>query len=234
MTERGEVHHRTCPLCEATCGLEITVTDGVVTRIRGDREDVFSKGFLCPKGSALKHLHEDPDRLRVPLVRRDGELVEATWDEAFDEIERELLEIQREHGSDAIGIYLGNPNVHSLAGTLWLRPFLRSLRTKSLYSASTVDQMPRHVSSGLMYGDMNSFVIPDLDRTDYLLMLGANPFESNGSLATAPDWPGRMQAISARGGRVVVESEVGKGSRFTIELPLTATEAQRHRGTSDE
>ena len=198
------VQYRTCPLCEATCGLEITVTDGKVARIRGDREDVFSHGFICPKGSTLKQLHEDPDRLRSPLIRVEGEHREATWDEAFAEIHRRLMPIIAEHGADSVGIYLGNPNAHNLSGLFWVGPLVRSLGSRNVYSASTVDQMPRHVSSGLMYGDPFAFVVPDLDRTSYLLMLGANPYDSNGSLATAPDWPGRLKAIRERGGRIVV------------------------------
>ena len=195
---------RTCPLCEATCGLEITVRDGVVQRIRGDRADVFSRGFICPKGSTLKQLHEDPDRLRAPLIRRGEGHVEATWDEAFAEIDRRLNAIIAEHGPNSVGVYLGNPNVHALGSLFWTRPLMHALGSRNIYTASTVDQMPRHVSSGLMYGDANAFVVPDLDRTDYLLMLGANPYESNGSLATAPDWPGRLEAIRTRGGRIVV------------------------------
>jgi anaerobic selenocysteine-containing dehydrogenase len=195
---------RTCPLCEATCGLEITVRDGSVHRIRGDRADVFSHGFICPKGSTLKQLYEDPDRLRTPLIRRGEGHVEATWDEAFAEIDQRLNAIIAEHGPNSVGVYLGNPNVHTLASLFWIRPLLHALGSTSIFSASTVDQMPRHVSTGLMYGDPFAFVVPDLDRTDYLLMLGANPYESNGSLATAPDWPGRLEAIRTRGGRIVV------------------------------
>jgi anaerobic selenocysteine-containing dehydrogenase len=195
---------RTCPLCEATCGLEITVRDDAVQRIRGDRADVFSHGFICPKGSTLKQLYEDPDRLRTPLIRRGEGHVEATWDEAFAEIDRRLTAIIAEHGPNSVGVYLGNPNVHALGSLFWMRPVLHSLGSRNIFSASTVDQMPRHVSSGLMYGDPNAFVLPDLDRTDYLLMLGANPYESNGSLATAPDWPGRLESIRTRGGRIVV------------------------------
>jgi anaerobic selenocysteine-containing dehydrogenase len=197
-------HYRTCPLCEATCGLEIEVRDGKVARIRGDRDDVFSRGFICPKGSTLQRLHEDPDRLRAPLVRRDGVHVEVSWEEAFAEIDRRLAEVRAQHGPDAVAVYLGNPNAHTLGGTVFTRPLLRALGTKNLFSASTVDQMPRHVSSGLMYGNPGAMAVPDLDRTDYLLVLGADPHESNGSLCTAPDFPGRMAAISARGGRVVV------------------------------
>jgi anaerobic selenocysteine-containing dehydrogenase len=200
-----DVHHRTCPLCEATCGLEITMDGPEVKRIRGDRDDVFSAGFICPKGSTLKQLHEDPDRLRAPLVRRDdGTHVEVTWEEAFAEVERRLVPVLEAHGRDACAIYLGNPNVHNLANVLYGRPLIMALATNNIYSASTVDQMPKHVSSGLMFGDPLTIAVPDLDRTDYALLLGANPWESNGSLATAPDFPGRLTAISERGGRVVV------------------------------
>jgi anaerobic selenocysteine-containing dehydrogenase len=196
-------HFRTCPLCEATCGLEVQVADGAVTRIRGDRDDVFSHGFICPKGSTLRQLHEDPDRLRGPLVKRDGVHVEVTWDEAFAEVERRLLPIRDQHGADSVAVYLGNPNAHTIAGAVFTRPLLQVLGTKNLYSASTVDQMPRHVSSGYLYGNPGAMPVPDLDRTDYLLMLGADPLESNGSLCTAPDFPGRLAAIRSRGGRVV-------------------------------
>ncbi|HEX2040964.1 MAG TPA: molybdopterin oxidoreductase family protein [Acidimicrobiales bacterium] len=197
--------YRTCPLCEATCGLEVAVEDdGTIGRIRGDLDDVFSHGFICPKGSTLKQLHEDPDRLRTPLVRRDGELVPATWDEAFAEVERRLTAIVEAHGRDAMGVYLGNPSVHSLAGLLYGRLLVKALGTTNFYSAATVDQRPKEISTGLMFGTYLTHAVPDLDRTSYLLMLGANPFESNGSLATAPDWPGRLRRLRERGGRFVV------------------------------
>ena len=200
---------RTCPLCEAGCGLEIGLApagngDERVTRIRGDREDVFSHGFICPKGSTLKQLHEDPDWLRRPLVKRDGAFVEVGWDEAFAEVEARLLPIVEEHGRDAAAIYVGNPNAHSLAGLLYLRPLIRALGTTNVYSASTVDQRPKEISSALMFGGALTVPVPDVDRTDFLLMLGANPYESNGSLATAPDWPGRLEALIERGGTLVI------------------------------
>jgi anaerobic selenocysteine-containing dehydrogenase len=198
------VHYRTCPLCEATCGLEITMVGDAVKRIRGDRDDVFSRGFICPKGSTLKQIQEDPDRLRTPLVRRDGELVDATWDEAWAVVAEGLSRVRAAGEPNAVAVYLGNPNSHTLAGGLYARPLLKSLGTRNVFSASTVDQMPKHVSSGLLFGNPSAIPIPDLDRTDYLLMLGANPFESNGSLCTAPDFPGRLAAIRERGGRVVV------------------------------
>ncbi len=198
------IDYRTCPLCEATCGLEVSHRDGQVVRIRGDRDDVFSHGFICPKGSTLGKLDQDPDRLRTPLIKRDGRHVPATWDEAFELIESRLTPIIAEHGPNVLGVYLGNPNVHSMAGVLYTRVLLKMLRTRSIFSASTVDQMPKHISSGFMFGHPDLIPVPDIDRTDYMLMMGANPYESNGSLATAPDWPGRMEAIGARGGKVVV------------------------------
>ncbi len=204
MSSTERVAYRTCPLCEATCGLEITVVDGSVTRIRGDRDDPFSKGFICPKGSTLRQLHDDPDRLRAPLVRRDGELVEVTWDEAFAEVERLLTAVIETHGREAVAAYAGNPNAHNLSGLLYLKPLLRALGTRNLFSASTVDQRPKELATAWLFGSGLTVAVPDLDRTDYLLILGANPYASNGSLATAPDWPGRIEAIRARGGKVVV------------------------------
>src|SRR3954471_24538069 len=201
----GGVAYTTCPLCEATCGLELQLgDDGSVARIRGDAEDVFSKGFICPKGGSMTALHEDPDRLRTPLVRRGGGLVEATWDDAFAEVERRLVPILEQHGRDAVGVYLGNPSVHNLSFTLYGRVLLKALGTHNIFSASTVDQMPKQVSCGLMFGTFLSIPIPDIDRTEYMLMLGANPLASNGSLMTAPDYRGRLRAVRERGGKVVV------------------------------
>ena len=196
--------YRTCPLCEATCGLELTLEDGRVTRIRGDAEDVFSHGFVCPKGAALKPLHEDPDRVRMPLLRTASGFEEVSWDDALGEIERRLQPVLERHGCDAVGAYLGNPNAHNLDALLYGRVLLKAIGTKNIFSATTVDQMPKHVSAGLMFGAPLSIPVPDVDRTDYLLMLGANPLASNGSLLTAPDMRGRLRGIRARGGRVVV------------------------------
>ena len=202
--EATRTEYRTCPLCEATCGLEITLKGTTVTRIRGDRDDVFSKGFICPKGSTLKQLEADPDRLRSPQIRTGDGWRDATWDEAFALIAERLSPIIAEHGSSAVAVYLGNPNVHNLSGLLYGAMFLRALRTTNIFSAATVDQMPKHVSSGYMFGHPDLIPVPDIDRTDFLLMLGADPYESNGSLATAPGWPNRLEALQERGGRYVV------------------------------
>ncbi|MFE4261351.1 molybdopterin oxidoreductase family protein [Streptomyces sp. NPDC056883] len=195
---------RICPLCEATCGLTLTIEGTTVTGARGDRDDVFSRGFICPKGAAFGGLDADPDRLRTPLVRRDGRLSEATWEEAFQAIADAVPALVRAYGPQSVGVVLGNPNVHTMAGQLYPPLLLKALGTRNLFTASTLDQMPKHVSSGLLFGDPFAIPVPDLDRTDFLLLLGANPVESNGSLCTAPDFPGRLKALRARGGTLVV------------------------------
>jgi anaerobic selenocysteine-containing dehydrogenase len=204
-SDQNRTVFRTCPLCEATCGLEISVNpQEQIVRIRGDKDDVFSHGFICPKGSTLKQLHEDPDRLRKPMVKRNGVHVEVTWDEAWKEVERGLMGVIERHGRGSLSAYLGNPNAHNLGPQLFSGVMLRSMGTRNIFSASSVDQMPMHVAGGFMFGSAQHIPVPDLDHTDYLLMLGANPYMSNGSLCTAPDYPGRIQAIRARGGKVVV------------------------------
>jgi anaerobic selenocysteine-containing dehydrogenase len=196
--------HRICPLCEACCGLELTLTSGRVTAIRGHEADVFSRGYICPKAVALKDLHEDPDRLRAPLVKRDGKFVEVSWDEAFAEIERRLPPIQQRYGRDAVAAVFGNPSVHKAGLILYVPRLARALGTRNLYSASTIDQMPKQLSSGLMFGEWLSIPVPDIERTDLLVVLGANPIVSNGSLWTVPDFRGKAKALRARGGRLVV------------------------------
>jgi len=203
MTTR-QTKYRICPLCEATCGLELVVDRREVTAVRGDAADVFSQGFICPKGVALAQLDQDPDRLREPLVRRNGTLLPAAWDAAFVEVERRLTPIIAQHGADAVAVYLGNPNVHNLSLALYGQALLRTLRTQNLYSASTVDQIPKQLAAGLMFGTFMSVAVPDIERCDFLLVLGANPFDSNGSLWTVPDFPGRLRALQQRGGRCVV------------------------------
>ncbi len=214
-----ETAYRTCPLCEAGCGLAIEHDGDAVTRIRGDRDDVFSRGFLCPKGTVLGHFHDDPDRLRTPMVRVDGELQPASWEDAYQAIADGLNGVWERHGRSALAVYLGNPMAHSLDGAMYGKTLLRSLAPGAVFSASTVDQRPRELASGLLYGQSGTIPVPDLDRTDYLLLLGANPMVSNGSLATAPDWPGRIDALRARGGEFVVVDPV---------RTKTAEKADRH------
>ncbi len=194
---------RTCPLCEATCGLAITLSDNRVTGIRGDQDDEFSRGYICPKGANLNKLHEDPERLRRPLIRNGRQWTEVSWETAFAEVEKGLTSIKKQYGQDAVAVYLGNPNTHTIA-SIALPPLLKSIRSKNTYSSSSVDQLPKQMACGLMYGNPNTIPIPDLDRTAHLLIIGANPLASNGSLCTAPDFPGRLKAIKNRGGKIVV------------------------------
>lgn len=196
--------YRTCPLCEATCGLEISYKNGAAVTVRGDKKDVFSKGYLCPKGAALASLHNDPDRLRRPMIRKGTDFHEVSWAEAFDHIETHLLPIMGKQGRDAVGLFLGNPCSHTLAASLCLPPMLKALGSKNIFTSSTVDQMPKHVSCGLMFGGPRTIPVPDIDRTSHMLVLGGNPLASNGSLATAPDFPGRLRALKKRGGKLVV------------------------------
>ncbi|MFA1546576.1 molybdopterin oxidoreductase family protein [Actinomadura chokoriensis] len=192
---------RTCPLCEALCGLELTLDDaGTVTRVRGDAKDPFSKGFICPKGATLGSLDGDPDRLSEPLLKGEA----TGWDAAFEAVRQGISGIVERYGRDAVAVYIGNPTAHSIAGPLYVAAIVKALGTRNLFTASTADQMPKHVSCGHMFGDPLAIPVPDLDRTGHLLMLGANPLESNGSLASAPDFPGRLKAIQARGGKITV------------------------------
>ena len=198
------IHLRTCPLCEAMCGLRIAVEDGRVTRVTPDDDDVWSRGYICPKGAVLGDLHDDPDRLRAPLVRDGDGFRTATWPEAFRVAEEKLHGVLQRHDKDAIATYIGNPTVHNFSLSRYVGPFLAFSGITQIYSAGTVDQWPKNVVGALMYGGMWTIPVPDLDRTSYLLMLGANPAASQGSLLAAADVIGRLDAIRARGGKVIV------------------------------
>ena len=198
------IARRICPFCEASCGLEVELKEHKVARIRGDEADVFSAGFLCPKAIGLKDLHEDGDRLRTPLIKRDGVFVQASWEDAYAEIERRLLPIIERDGGDAVATVLGNPTSHKMSLMLYFPKLAKALRTRNMYSASSVDQVPKMLSVGLMYGGWLSVPVPDIDRAQFLLIIGANPMVSNGSLWTVPDFRGRAKALRARGGKIVV------------------------------
>ena len=199
----AEQHFRTCHICEAMCGVVIEHQDGQVLSIKGDKQDPLSKGHVCPKVMGLKDVHEDPDRLRRPVKRVGQEFVEISWEEAFATIEENVKRVRREHGPDAVGVYVGNPTVHTPALVL-IPPFIHAMGARQRFSATSVDQLPHMLANLEMFGHQLLFTVPDLDRTDFLLMLGANPAASNGSLMTAGDPMGRIKAIRERGGRVVV------------------------------
>ena len=196
---------RACPLCEAICGLELQYEGESLVAIRGDAADPFSRGHVCPKGNAILDLEADPDRLRRPMRRRGGQWHEIGWDEALAEAGERLAAVQRDHGPDAVAAYLGNPNVHHFGHIAYLPSLLKALRSKNIFSASSVDQWPHQLVDWLMYGHQFLLPIPDVDRTDYFLMLGANPVASNGSLMTAPGIARRLEALAGRGKLVVVD-----------------------------
>lgn len=204
MKEQAQLHYRTCHLCEAMCGVVIEHDGQRVLSIKGDKKDSFSKGHVCPKAVALQDLHEDPDRLRTPVRRRGDRWEEISWEEAYDEIETRLGEIRARDGKDAVALYFGNPTAHNPGALLLLPLLVQMMNTRNRYSATSVDQLPNMLASFGMFGHQALLPIPDLDRTDFFLCIGANPAASNGSVMSAGNVMGRIRAIRERGGRVVV------------------------------
>jgi anaerobic selenocysteine-containing dehydrogenase len=197
-------HFGICPLCEATCGVAIEYEGPRIIEIRGDDKDPLSRGYICPKAVALQDLHEDPDRLRQPVAKVDGVFVPIGWDEAFERAGQLLGAVRKQHGKDALAFYYGNPTVHSYGAMIGLKMFIDALATSNVYSTASVDALPRQMVSYLLYGNQAAIPIPDLDRTGFLLILGANPVVSNGSVMTAPDMKRRLKELRARGARLVV------------------------------
>ena len=203
-TLKTKTHYSTCVLCEAMCGIQIETQGEQVVSIRGDKKDPLSGGYICPKAPALKDLHEDPDRLRHPMRREGDSWKQISWSEALDETAQRIGEIQLRNGQDAVGIYYGNPTVHNLGAMLFLPPFLKTLATRSKFVPTSSDQLPHMFVSYLMFGHQLLLPVPDIDRTHFMLILGANPLASNGSMMSAPNVRARLKAIQGRGGRVVV------------------------------
>ena len=203
------LYHRACHLCEAICGLSIeteTQPDGSVQirSIKGDAQDTFSRGHICPKAVALQDIQSDPDRLRQPMRRVGNEWQAIDWDAAFALVAERLSSIQAQHGQNAVAVYQGNPSVHNYGLMTHSNYFLGLLKTRNRYSATSVDQLPHHLTSHLMYGHGLLIPIPDIDHTDFMLILGGNPLASNGSIMTVPDVEKRLKAIQQRGGKLVV------------------------------
>ncbi|RMG87750.1 MAG: molybdopterin oxidoreductase family protein [Bacteroidetes bacterium] len=197
-------HFRTCNLCEAMCGLEIKVEGDRILSIKGDKKDPLSRGHICPKAVALQDIYYDEDRLKYPVRKTEAGWERIGWEEAYDMVVEKVRAVQAKYGRDSVGVYAGNPNVHNFGTLLYLPNFLRSLATKNRFSATSADQLPHHVAALFMFGHGFMIPIPDIDRTDFMLIIGANPLASNGSLMTAPDYAKRLKAIQKRGGKVVV------------------------------
>ncbi|MBW2939790.1 molybdopterin oxidoreductase family protein [Zhongshania aquimaris] len=198
-------HFRTCNLCEAMCGIEITLEDNAITSIKGDPQDSFSRGHICPKALALKDLYEDPDRIRAPMEKVNGQWRELSWEQALDKVTARITSLQAEHGNDALGVYLGNPNVHNTGSLLMSGGMLRALKTRNKFSATSVDQLPHHIVSWKLFGHQLRIPVPDIDNSDYFLMFGANPLASNGSIMSVADVKQRLKDVRKRGKVVVVD-----------------------------
>lgn len=204
-----ETHYRACHLCEAICGLVIETDGADIVSIKGDKSDPLSRGHICPKAIALKDLHTDPDRLRTPVKKvrsEDGEehWENISWDEALDTTAAQLARVIAEHGVNAVGIYMGNPSVHNYGMMTHQGNLFQHIRSNNRFSATSVDQLPHHLTSLWLYGHKLLIPVPDVDHTDYLLMLGANPLASNGSIWTVPDVKKRLKALTAREGKLIV------------------------------
>lgn len=199
-----QLHYSTCTLCEAMCGIKVATKGRQILSIKGDKDNPFSQGHICPKASALKDLYDDPDRLKRPVKRVGDNWQEITWEDAFDLVANKLHGIQQEHGEDGVGVYLGNPNAHNMGSILFGPYFYRALKTHNRYSATSVDQLPHHIISRRLFGHMSQIPIPDIDHTQHFMIIGGNPLASNGSIMTVPNVKKRLKGIQKRGGKVVV------------------------------
>ena len=203
-SSQQSTHYRTCSLCEAMCGVEIKTENNKILSIKGDQQDPFSRGHICPKATALQDLHEDPDRLKMPIERTSTGWKEISWEDALNKTATKLSSIQKTYGRDAVGAYLGNPNVHNMGSMLFGKDLLHTLRTKNKFSATSVDQLPHHIVSHLMFGHQLMIPVPDIDRTQHFLIIGGNPIASNGSIMSVPDIRNRLKAIKKRSGKIIV------------------------------
>ena len=204
VVDMEQTHFRTCNLCEAMCGIEIKHDGQKVLSIKGDKNDPFSQGYICPKATALQDLYEDPDRLRHPVERTADGWKQISWNEALDKVATGIQAVQQQYGQNAFGIYLGNPNVHNMGGMLTIKYLLHSLKSRSRFSATSVDQLPHHIVSMHLFGHMLRIPVPDVNNTHYMLIIGGNPLASNGSIMSAPNMRQKLKDIKARGGKVVV------------------------------
>ena len=204
MPAESKTHYRACNLCEAICGLEITTQGDQVLSIKGDKKDPLSRGFICPKGTAMADIYTDSDRLRKPVKRQGDGWAEISWQEAFDTVAEKLVAVQEQHGQNAVAFYAGNPNVHNYGSMTHASVLRKAVQSKIHFSATSLDQLPHHLTSYSLYGHQSLIPVPDIDHSNYMLIIGGNPLASNGSIMTSPDIPKRLKAIQQRGGRFIV------------------------------
>jgi len=224
LVQPGEdgVHLRTCPLCEAMCGLQISVRDGKVHQIRANPDDAWSGGHICPKGTTLGAIHEDPDRIRQPLIKINGKWREATWAEAFHRCSELLLPIIEKYGISAVTAYTGNPLAHNFSLGRYIGILLGMSGMPITYSPGTIDQWPKNLSSHLMYGGWWTIPVPDIRRTNLLVIMGANPHASQGSLMAMPNVMGEIAKVRQRGSVIVIDPvRTGTAARADEWLPIT-------------
>jgi anaerobic selenocysteine-containing dehydrogenase len=199
-----KTHYRACNLCEAICGLEIKTQGDQVLSIKGDKNDPLSRGYICPKGTAMEDIYTDPDRLRRPVKKQGDGWVEISWEQAYAEVADKLIAVQEQYGQNAVAFYAGNPNVHNYGSMTHASVLRKAVQSKIHFSATSLDQLPHHLTSYSLYGHQSLIPVPDIDHTSYMLIIGGNPLASNGSIMTSPDIPKRLKAIQQRGGRFIV------------------------------
>ncbi|MGX4677558.1 molybdopterin-dependent oxidoreductase [SAR92 clade bacterium H246] len=199
-----KTHYRACNLCEAICGLEIKTQGDQVLSIKGDKNDPLSRGYICPKGTAMEDIYTDPDRLKRPVKKQGDSWVEISWEQAYAEIADKLVSVQEQHGQNAVAFYAGNPNVHNYGSMTHASVLRKAVQSKIHFSATSLDQLPHHLTSYSLYGHQSLIPVPDIDHTNYMLIIGGNPLASNGSIMTSPDIPKRLKGIQQRGGRFIV------------------------------
>lgn len=204
MMANEQTHFGTCTLCEAMCGIEVKHDGDKVISIRGDKHDPFSKGYICPKATALQDLYEDPDRLRQPIEKTANGWKEISWPDALDKVASGIHKLQQQYGTNTLGIYLGNPNVHNMGSMLTIKHLLTSLKSRSRFSATSIDQLPHHIVCMHLFGHMLRIPVPDVNRTQHMIIIGGNPLASNGSIMTAANMRQKLKDIKSRDGKVVV------------------------------
>ena len=202
-SKNSQKHYRTCNLCEALCGISIEYQDKQIISIKGDSDDPFSKGYICPKATALQDIHQDPDRLRKPVRKTGDGWEEISWQQAFDSVANKVKALQQNHGRDSVATYVGNPTAHNHGNLIMLKGFLDAIGSRNRYSATSVDQLPVMLAAKNLFGSTALFPVPDVDRMQYLIIIGANPIASGGSFMSGPNIKKRLAAIQQRGGQVI-------------------------------